>query len=190
MQHDLNRVENGLAKVPDSRHNPDVAESMSVHMSFRPILMIMKSKGGKSRWIGLQILLVAAAIQGITPNNHNLASVKLFRILSTDAAALNLSGDEAATSTCRGLDQESPPDESAQQIDTFRKKTPGVICLPLRTGSKAGPRRYTGDSLCTWSVFDGLCLSFVKPDQPCPLRLPTIVVQGSDFLHSFCRLTC
>jgi hypothetical protein len=173
-------------------HNPAVSDAMSVHISLRPIPIIMKSKGRTSRWLIFRLLLIAMATQGITPSTHNLASSRLLRILFETEVQTESNTDRGeATSATGGVAQnDNAPAESGPPIDKHRKKAPGVVCLPVRTGWQAGPRRHAGKSLRIESVSDSPWESFIESAQSCPLHIHRSVEQGTDRLHSLCRLTC
>ena len=177
--------------MADSLHNPAVTTAMAVNISLRPMPMIMKSKGWTSRWLDLRILLVAVTIQGVTPSAHNLASSRLLRILFETAARgeSNTAHGETATA-CPVPHDECSPGGSGPPIDKYRKKTPGVLCLPVRTGWQAGPRRHAGRPLRIESVSENPWEALINPAQPCPPSIHTGVEQGTDLLHSLCRLTC
>jgi hypothetical protein len=154
--------------------------------------MTMKSKGWTSWRLPLRILLLAAAIQGITPNAHNLASSRLLRMLFETATLVesNAARGEASTTTCRVAQNESSPGGSAQPVEKHRKKTPGVLCLLARAGSQAGLRRHTGNPLRLVLVSESPRESLIKSAQCRPPRIPIDVERSTGFLHTLCRLTC
>ncbi len=152
----------------------------------------MKSRGWTSQCFDLRILLVAVAIQGITPNAHNLASCRLLRILFWTATLdeSNARRGEVGSTTCDLPHADSPPNGSSAPVETHRKKTPGVLCLPVRAGLQVGPRRHAGNPLRIESVSESPWISLIKSAKTCPPRIPTLAKQGTDLLHSLCRLTC
>jgi hypothetical protein len=152
----------------------------------------MKNKGRTSRWLAFRFLLIATAIQGITPSTHNLASSRLLRIVfETDALTESNTDRGEATSTTHGVAQnESAPAGSGPPIDKHRKKTPGVVCLLVRTGWHAGPRRHAGNSLRIEFVSDSPWETSIETARSRSLPIHRSVVQGTDLLDSLCRLTC
>ena len=64
------------------------------------------------------------------------------------------------------------------------------MCLPVRTGLQAGPRRHASNPLRIVSVSDSPWESLLESGQPFRLRVHTFVKPGTDLLHSLCRLTC
>ena len=152
----------------------------------------MKRKGWTFRWLTMRILLVAVAFQGITPSAHNLASSKLLRMLFWTAthAESNAERGEAGAAARGVAHDEVRPGGAPPPIEAQRKKTPGVICLPVRTGSPAGVRRHAGH--LRFIVF--------APHRPSPSLIPsaetsrpcifTLRAPRADVLHTLCRLTC
>jgi hypothetical protein len=173
-------------------HNPAVSNARLVLISLRPILIIMKTKGGTFRWLVFRFLLTAVAVQGITPSSHNLASSRLLRILfETDAVTeSHTDRGEASSSTYRAAQNANAPAATGPPIDKHRKKTPGVVCVVVRTGWQAGPRRLAGKSFRIESVSRMTRESLIESAQSCPLHIRPSVEQGTKILHTLCRLTC
>jgi hypothetical protein len=132
------------------------------------------------------------AIQAITPSAHNLASSRLLRILFETAALTETdpARGEATTTSGRVSQNESAPRRSPPPIDKHRKKTPGVLCLLVRAGSQAGPRRHALNSLRIEFMPDSPWESLIKSAQIGTHPIPFLAEQATDILHALCRLTC
>jgi hypothetical protein len=149
---------------------------------------MIKRQVGKCRRVNLWILLVASAVQGITPSAHNLASHRLFRILSPGSLAAGSYPEQ------RGRDRDADeieshrdtPADSAPLVQSQRKKAPGVMCLPARWG----PRRNADDAPYLDALAGGPSFTAIHPRWPCPPRRRTTIATSGRSLETLCRMTC
>jgi hypothetical protein len=126
---------------------------------------------------GYRILLVAIAIQGLTPDRASLASTWLLRCVALGSPDHWAVGDGAAPLP-------TPTHGGEQDV------APGVFCSNVTTGSSLRVRLDTGGRFCIHLIPIGLLEWPSRSDSRS--RCPTGVVWwGSDALiHSLCRLRC
>jgi hypothetical protein len=152
--------------------------------------MMTGSEHLKVRRVCLWILLVATAFQGITPSAHNLASLKLFRILSSALPDAIPARSDVATGEKDDAGPDNAPDGAPSSVKDQRHKAPGVICLPVRTRSDAGARRYASVSPRIGDTSFRQCVERLKAAQNCPLYLHCTSDTATALLHRLCRLSC
>jgi hypothetical protein len=130
----------------------------------------------RSMRAGYSILLVAMAIQGLTPDQSDLASSRLLRLVLSGLAGSRSDGGPAPSSipTPRGQDD----------------GVPGEICATVAAGVASRVRLDTGGPphvhVLPVGILDHLTRSALHP-----LRRPRVVAWGADgLIPSLCRFRC
>ena len=95
-------------------------------------------RDGRSTRAGYRVLLVAMAIQGLTPDDGNLASSWLFRLVSAGPAGGMVAGGDASSmpTPLRGGDDDGLPGEwcrtvAAEAALRGRLDVGSRLCLPF-----------------------------------------------------------
>jgi hypothetical protein len=146
----------------------------------------------RSRSIYLRVLLIALAIQAMTPDIHDLASPFLFEILSVSSDP-GVAAFEGMAVDSFVLDHEPP---SSGSCAPFRWKLDQPDRLPdeagLLPGLRAGtiPRRFTGGLVRPWSLPPDRVGPMVSIEQGRRSRTHPGLLPANDLTISLCKLTC
>lgn len=152
------------------------------------------TQGGGFRSICFPMLLIALAVQGITPDAHDLASLSLLRMLLPPRAAARfpMNGPAPRTSTVLPDGSTRPivvaPPSSAQSSDG----TPDEVCAPAQsptqgpqTQGHAGGRPDQSGLLIPSQV-----ARLARVGRILPTMSPMLARPGSGLILTLCRLVC
>jgi hypothetical protein len=131
----------------------------------------------KGRGLGLvclRLLLIATAIQGVTPDIHDVASRSLLRLLS-----------------CVSVDLQCGGDDSTPVPDVDRDEMPDEVCIP-NSPTEILVRRWIGVSRLPRFAIPGQDGCSARTDVLRSLSLSSrdSAWRGQGLNHSLCRLIC
>lgn len=144
----------------------------------------------RSRSIGLSILLVALACQGLTPDARDIASVNLLRLLRTERGG---PADSTATArngvVCRATP--SPSGVPGLSRDGDRDGLPDEVCGPARPSASARWLLKIGSGAMRLAPASAVSIPRTAGIHAFGmLSLQTRAARGEDLIHAICRLTC
>jgi hypothetical protein len=149
-------------------------------------------KGRKPGSICLHTLLVAVAIQGVTPDAYDLASLRLPQVLEAVIGRTLSWAHGSSPSGCVPLHPEAvPPSSSSEPWSGEEQEStpdePGVSAEPIEIGLPFHKRS---------QPFRLKSARVGRPGRPTRsglhrlTRRPGSITTGSGLIHSLCRLTC
>jgi hypothetical protein len=131
----------------------------------------------RTTWAGYRILLVAMAIQGVTPDCDNLVSSRLLRLIAS-----GWTGGPAADGASTPMQTPIPPDDGDGD--------PGLFCSKVAAGCALRVRLDTGDR----RFIHFIPIHFLERSSrsvPRPFDPPGVALRGSDSLYAcLCRFLC
>jgi hypothetical protein len=145
-------------------------------------------KRWRSRSICLRILWIASAIQGGTPDAHDLSSIALLRLLCPDSGC---SAIEVVTIAYDVSCRESPrPDGGTAPSPDTDDELPDEVGVPSGYGGSLPLRPRRGGSRCHAVVPSGQGERVVPSVHLRSSRPHDILGWDDNPIHSLCRLTC
>jgi hypothetical protein len=145
----------------------------------------------RSRSILAQLLLVASAIQGLTPDADDIASTSLVWLLCPAPAGSSSGSKTAAARVCDDLGRELPPlDGTLPPWGDDQDELPDEVCLPVAVAAGMAQRERPGGSPCHEPA---TCRRAERPFVPGPDgRAATLagIARGDVLIRSLCRLNC
>jgi hypothetical protein len=139
-----------------------------------------------SRSIGLHLLLIAVAVQGMTPDAHDLASSALVQLIGTEPGPR--AKPPGPSSGLRfGPERLLPIHSSAPARENVQDDLPDEVCGPARPLAFASLLADLSRLALVWSEPRGPSLS----STPSPLSFPRdVALRGDDLIYTLCRLLC
>ncbi len=148
-----------------------------------------RSGGFKTCWV--VVLLIAEAMQAITPDIASLASTRLFRITMAFVDSEQSGLSRPHLDLLRIQLENSPPfDRSVPLDDRSRETAPDEVCLASFELALRIPVSQAGEASSPWQFAfnSGLCLP--NSGWPLPARVSDPIPSSSMLIHSLCRMTC
>jgi hypothetical protein len=149
-------------------------------------------EGRRSRSIYLRVLLIALAVQAMTPDSHDLASPLLFEIVSIASPAA-VAAFEATTIAPSVLDHESPSSDGGDRLPSKVAQEDGLLdesCVPAGLRVGVIPRRCPGTKARLLCFPPGPVKTAASIEQGRLSCSRLRILRNTDLTISLCQLTC
>jgi hypothetical protein len=149
-------------------------------------------EGRRSRSIYLRVLLIALAVQALTPDSRDLASPLLFEIVSIASPAV-VAAFEATTVAPTVLDHESPSSDCGDRLPSKVVHEDGLLdesCVPPGLRVRVIPRRCSGTMARLWCFPPGPVKTTSSIEKGRLSCSQLGILRNNDLTISLCQLTC